>query len=162
MTDNKDTLNNDNSDDVKGIEISANSNEKVQIIKTLIDEYKDNREALKILIKDLEKLKEKIDTIFPENLDKRYMRFFEEKVKAATQLFSAILQIRIEISKGLKTEIEMRNKISLDENDKSNNLLTQEDIREMAKQLENFQKSEINKKANVIDINSKIGGVENG
>lgn len=145
-------LDNDNDDDGKVVAVSGKSKEKEQIIKSLIDEYKENREALKGYIKDLEQLKEKIDSIFPSNLDARYMRFFEEKIKAATQLFSAILQMRVEISRGLKTEIDLRKNLIFDD-EESGNLISATDIRQMAEQVEKFQKQF--EKKNVIDINQK-------
>jgi hypothetical protein len=139
-------------------DLDIKTKEKEQIIKTLVEEFKENREALKFLIKDLESLKSKIDSIFPENLDKRYMRFFEEKVKAATQLFSAILEIRKEISKGLKTEIEMRNKIDLDD-DSVGDLVSSADIRNLATRVEKFTSEIELQKRKVIELH-KEGGSE--
>ena len=62
-------------------------------VEELIKEYREQRDALKVMIVDLEKIKQKVNTLFPETLDKRYAMFFEQKVKAATGLFSAVLEM---------------------------------------------------------------------
>jgi len=80
------------------------------LVNKLLVEFSENREALKVMLKDLEVLKGKIDSIFPESVDKRYRYLFEEKVKAATSFFNTLLDIRKEISKSLKDEIELRRK----------------------------------------------------
>jgi len=79
------------------------------VLLELIAEYKEQRDSLKKMIIDLNLIKDKIDKLFPENLDKRYIRFFEEKMKSVTSLFSTILDIRKEIMKSVKTEFELRN-----------------------------------------------------
>lgn len=84
-------------------------------IESLLTEYKQNRDDLKLMLKDIQSLKEKIDTLFPDKLDNRYMHFFEEKVKTATEMFKALLDIRKEISKSLKDEIELRRKMVKEE-----------------------------------------------
>ena len=80
-------------------------------IESLLSEYKEQRDALKIMIEELEKVKAKIDRLFPESLDKRYIYAFEQKVKSATELFKAILEMRKEVSKNIKDEIEIRRKL---------------------------------------------------
>lgn len=134
---------------------SENDLKKEQIINELIDEFKENRIALKTLIVDLEKLKERIDSIFPQNLDARYMRFFEDKIKAATQLFSAILEIRKEIAKGLKTEIELRNNNTGDDN--KDIMISQEELRSLSNKIESFNKlkKKNDKKLKIIDKKEK-------
>ena len=44
------------------------------------------------------------------------MRFFEEKVKAITGLFNSLLDMRKEIAKSTKDEIEIRRRIKTNEN----------------------------------------------
>lgn len=80
-------------------------------IESLLSEYKEQRDALKVMIEELEKVKSKIDKLFPESLDKRYIYAFEQKVKSATELFKAILEMRKEVSKNIKDEIEIRRKL---------------------------------------------------
>lgn len=98
----------------------------------LLKEYKEQRDALKDMIADLEKLRSNVDKIFPENFDSRYKFLFEEKIKAAVELFKVIVDMRKEISKSVKDEIEIRRKLILpkigDEEIK--------DIRDLAREVE--------------------------
>ena len=80
-------------------------------IEVLLLEYREQRDALKVMIQELEKVKEKIDKLFPDSIDKRYLYAFEQKVKSATELFKAILEMRKEVSKNIKDEIEIRRKL---------------------------------------------------
>ena len=129
-----------------------------EIIENLLVQYREHREAIQVMIADLELLREKIDSLFPEgNLDKRFLRFFEEKVKTSTELFKTLLDMRKEIGKSLKDEIDIRRKIDLDSEggDGFEDFL---DIRKLAKKVENLNKksSDIKEKVTVIE-----GGVNN-
>lgn len=117
----------------------------IENLDALISEFKENRDALKAMILDLEKLKEKVYVLFPDRVDNRYIQFFEEKVKATTALFNAILDIRKEINKSLKDEIELKRR--LDENE--NGEVESVDIRSLAAKIELLnRKSEL--KENII------------
>lgn len=85
-----------------------------EILENLLDEFRVQREELKKLINELETFKNKLDGLFPSTLDKRYIRFFEEKIKTVTELFKTILDMRKEINKTLKDEFELRRKIDSD------------------------------------------------
>ena len=114
--------------------------EHEQIINNLLSEYIEHRAAIKVMITDLESLKVNIESILPETLDKRYKYFFEEKIKTITQLFSSLLDMRKEISKSVKDEIELRRKISNDsigDKDSFEDIL---DIRKIANKVEEFKK----------------------
>lgn len=111
------------------------------IVNELLLEFKEQRESLKLMIKDLELVKEKIDNLFPEGtLDKRYSRFFEEKVKSATGVFSALLDIRKEITKSLKDEIEIRRKVTKDDKESFLNLESILDIGNLASKVETLRR----------------------
>jgi hypothetical protein len=69
-------------------------------------------------------------------MDKRYVRFFEEKMKAMTSLFGTILDIKKEIMKGIKTEVDLRKALSSKENDDN---IDDFDIREMAMKMDKLQ-----------------------
>ena len=99
----------------------------------LIKEFKDQRDALKLMIVDLEKIKARVDTLLPESLDKRYIRFFEEKIKSITELFRTILDMRKEIAKNAKDEFELRKKVSGPDNDDYEGVF---DIRKIAQRVE--------------------------
>ena len=108
------------------------------IYQKLINEFIEQRNAIKKMIDDLEKFKVRIDQILPENLDKRYMRFFEEKIKAVTELFRVILDMRKEIIKNTKDEFELRRKIGTGENDDDINEIF--DIKKIAEKVDKLRK----------------------
>ena len=103
-------------------EVNNNINEK------LISEFSIQRDELVKMIQELEVLKQKIDRLFGDNLDHKYMRFFEEKVKSATELFKTILDIRKEIIKSLKDELEFRRKIDLNNNNDNPDNINYDDL----------------------------------
>jgi len=109
-----------------------------EIIDELLREFKGHRAAIMQMIGDIEKLKGKIDTLLPDQLDARYVRYFEEKVKTATEFFKTLLEMRKEIQKSLKDEIELRRKINVDE--KSLGIEDIIDIRKLASKVEEFKK----------------------
>ena len=84
-----------------------------QIISDLLSEFKEHRDAVMAMILDIEKLKAKIDSLIPDQLDSRYVRFFEEKVKTATEFFKTLLEMRKEIQKSLKDEIAVLDRKSV-------------------------------------------------
>lgn len=107
-------------------------------IEELLSVYDEHRAAIKDMITDLEAIKERIDTLIPMSLDARYMRFFEEKVKSITGLFNSLLDMRKEIAKSVKDEIDIRRRIkSADEEFDFEDLL---DIREMTDKIDQFKK----------------------
>lgn len=108
----------------------------IENLNALISEFKENRDALKAMILDLEKLKDKVYVLFPDRTDNRYIQFFEEKVKATTALFNAILDIRKEINKSLKDEIELKRRLDDDESGHGESI----DIRSLAAKIELLNK----------------------
>ena len=116
--------------------------EQLERIEFLLKEYDDHRDAIKSMIVDLEKIRERIDKLIPDSLDQRYIRFFEEKVKSMTALFNSLLEMRKEIAKSVKDEIEIRRKIKSD--DDLIDIEDMLDVRSMAKKIDKFK--EANKK----------------
>jgi len=102
----------------------------------LIGEYDGHRKAIKDMIADLERLKLKIDALIPDKLDARYMRYFEEKIKAVTSLFNSLLDMRKEIAKSIKDEIEIRRKV--ESKDEMFDLEDMIDVRSMVDTLDKF------------------------
>lgn len=101
-------------------------------IEELLIEFKQNRDSLKSFLIDLQVIKEKIDLLFPEKLDNRYVRFFEDRFKSITELFKTLLEIRKEIGKSLKEEIELRRKINIESQTDNMDM----DIRELAEKIQ--------------------------
>jgi len=112
--------------------------EHMSIIEKLIVQFEDQRTAIIDMIDQLESIKQKIDILIPDTLDKRYLRFFEEKVKTITNLFTTLLEMRKEISKNLKEEIEIRRKIVMKESDFD--FESTIDVRKIADKIESFRK----------------------
>lgn len=108
-----------------------------QIIQELLLEFKEHRNAIMVMIGDLEQMKVNVDRLFPAKLDARYARFFEEKLKAATELFKTLLEMRKEIQKSLKEEIDLRRKIDISESDEDIEKVI--DIRGIADKVQGFQ-----------------------
>ena len=141
-------------------------------VSSLLVIFEDNRKAIMDMIGDLEKLKDKLDTIFPETTDARHMRFFEEKVKAVSSFFNVLLDMRKEINKSIKDEIEVRRKT--EGKDAEVNLEELLDIRQASRKIEDFQEAtqkmkkkraskiksmELPKDVKVPGINAKVEGV---
>ena len=126
--------------------------EQQERINFLLAEYDEHRLAIKDMIEDLEKIRVKIDSLIPERLDARHMRFFEEKVKSITGLFNSLLEMRKEIAKSVKDEIEIRRRIKTDDD-----LIDVEDmldIRSMAEKVDKFKEEALkhkNRRLKVID-----------
>jgi hypothetical protein len=106
------------------------------IIDELLSQFQEHRDAIKVMIEDLERLKVRVDTLIPSSLDARYIRFFEEKIKAVTALFNALLDMRKEIASTLKTEIELRRKLGIEADFDIEGLV---DIRKLSRKVEEFE-----------------------
>ena len=109
-----------------------------EIIFELLDEFKKQRNAIMEMISDLERIKKNIDRLIPEQLDARYVRFFEEKVKSITELFKTLLDMRKEITKNLKDEIDLRRRLEI--KDTLDDIEKIIDIRGLAGKVEQFKK----------------------
>ena len=111
--------------------------EQQEKIDSLLTEYDDHRAAIKDMIVDLEKIRSKIDILIPDSLDNRYIRFFEEKVKSMTGLFTTLLEMRKEIAKSVKDEIDIRRRIKTE--DEMIDIEDMLDVRSMAAKVEQFR-----------------------
>lgn len=111
---------------------------RMTIIHELLSEFKIHRNAIMDMIADLEVIKKDVDRLFPEKLDARHVRFFEEKVKTITEVFKTLLDMRKEIQKSLKEELDLRRKIkdSGEDDDDVENYL---DVRKLALKVDEFK-----------------------
>lgn len=125
--------------------------------KELLDEYIEHRAEIKKMIVDLEELKKGIDRLIPQNLDARLMRFFEDRIKAITALFTTLLDMRKEIAKSVKDEIELRRKLGSGD-DPSQEIEKYLDIRKYADKIDQFhkQKEDLKKAREEFDDNLDI------
>lgn len=138
-------MSDDNKDVYKEKDIDDNSGD--EIIHGLLSEFKDQRLALHKMIEELETIRKNVDKLFPETLDKRFLMYFQEKVKAVTGLYSSLLDMRKEINKSLKDEIELRRKVKSKEDDEDIDDLM--DIRSIADKVNKLQKEKEKKQAKV-------------
>lgn len=120
-----------------------------QIIQELLIEFKEHRNAIMTMITDLEEMKATVNKLFPAKLDARYARFFEEKLKTATELFKTLLEMRKEIQKSLKEEIEIRRKI--DVSDADSDIEKVIDIRALADKVQGFQDDRVKMRQKTIE-----------
>ncbi len=107
------------------------------IIFELLTEFRSHRDAIMVMINDLEVIKQDIDRLIPKKLDARYARFFEEKIKSVTELFKTLLEMRKEIQKSLKEEIDIRRKVNVVDDERDIEKII--DIRQLADRVETFQ-----------------------
>jgi hypothetical protein len=125
----------------------AGKNDK--IVESLLEEFKKQRDAIVLMITDLEGFKSKIDKLLPSSLDARYLRFFEEKVKSATELFKTILEMRKEIQKSLKDEIDLRRKIDIE--DSHSGIEDTIDVRKIAERVEEYKRKTESMKLQILE-----------
>ncbi len=112
-----------------------------EVIDELLADFESQRNSLKDMITDVEKLKEEISSLFPNKLDARYKRLFEEKVKTAVALLNVLLDVRKELIKTMKDEIEIRRKVKgKGDGDTIDDIL---DVRDMAKKIEKLNKKTV-------------------
>ena len=106
-------------------------------------------------------IKEKIDKILPDSMDKRYVRFFEEKIKSITELFRTILDMRKEIAENAKDEFMLRQKISGPDLDDYESIF---DIRKIAQRVEKLTnaKTTIEEKLQITEDSKVIEVDEHG
>ena len=110
---------------------------ETQQFEKLLDEFDDHRLAIKEMIEELNEIKKNIDRLIPASLDARYIRFFEEKVKSITNLFNSLLDMRKEIVKSVREEIDLRRKLDKSQGDFDlENLI---DIRRVVEKVESFK-----------------------
>lgn len=111
-------------------------------VEEILNEFKAQRVEIKDMVVEIERLREKMDLLFPESIDSRTRRFLEDKVKTMVAFYNVLLDMRKEISKSLKDEMEMRRRLTDDELDLEDidELL---DIGSLAKKVEKFQEQKV-------------------
>jgi hypothetical protein len=108
----------------------------------LLEEFKHQRDEIIKMVSEIETLKTNISKLFPEKMDSRYSHFFEEKVKTMTAFFNVLLDMRKEILRSLKDEMELRKRVDQGELNQAE-LEGILDIRKITEKLDNFKKQKI-------------------
>ena len=108
-------------------------------IQNLLDEFQAQRNDIKSMIVEIEKMRNQVSLLFPETIDARTRKFLEDKVKAMVGFYNVLLDMRKEISKSVKDELEFRRRMKDDEFDPEDidELL---DISELSRKVEKFEK----------------------
>jgi len=88
-------------------------------IDELLEKITQSRTALEKDLTDIVHLKDGLKQLFPEQIDYRNKFMLDEKIKAATSFYGAILNIRQEINKTLTGEIEIRRKLNKTDEEQS-------------------------------------------
>lgn len=124
------------------------SDDNINKIDELLEEFREQRDNLKEMISEIEVIKNKVDKLIPEPSDgdndyrnfmkgAKYISLFEERVKSITEFFRIILDMRKEISKTLKDEIDLRRKAEKDTTDDLQDMLN---ISELADKVEKLNR----------------------
>jgi hypothetical protein len=108
------------------------------IVQTLLNEFEKQRNEIKDMVVEIEKMRVQVALLFPDVIDMRTRKFLEDKIKAMVGFYNVLLDMRKEISKSVKDELEFRRRITDDDFDPENidELL---DISELSKKVEKFQ-----------------------
>jgi hypothetical protein len=117
------------------------------IIQNLLNEFQLQRDEIKDMVIEIEKMRVQVGLLFPDVIDMRTRKFLEDKIKAMVGFYNVLLDMRKEISKSVKDELEFRRRLTDDEIDLDDidELL---DIGELSRTVEKFQekKDKIKKK----------------
>jgi len=109
---------------------------KDTIIDELLEKYSKSRDELETDLADITKLKDHLQSLFPDDINFRNKYVMEEKIKSSTSFYSTILSIRQEINKSISNEIDIRRKLSIKSDDTTGGV----DIRKLAEEVENINK----------------------
>jgi hypothetical protein len=120
------------------------------LVEGLLKEFKSQREQIVGMVEEVEGLRKQVALLFPESIDSRTRRFLEDKVKAMVAFYNVLLDMRKEISKSIKDELEVRRRLDDNEVDLEDidSLL---DIRELSKKVEKFENNKIKLQKQRID-----------
>jgi len=108
-------------------------------IKRILLELQEQKEHLENLINEINEIKTNLDSLFPETLQARHLRFYEERIKTITSLFNLILDIRKEIVRIIKQEFDINSKIE-HSGDIEKFLFENLDVRKIASRIESFKR----------------------
>lgn len=109
--------------------------EKIEnIYDELITEIRENRNQMSEMLETAIEFRKRVSEIIPKNSDFKNKWVLEEKMKLIVSIFGVELDIRKQKEASLKSEIEMRRKISGD--DEKNADANAKDVIQLAKAIE--------------------------
>jgi len=88
-------------------------------VDLLLSEFKENRDRIRNMISELETYIDRVKAILPSPTDRdfRNLYVFENKLKTMTEFFKLILDMRKEVGKLLREEIQLITKLDDDSTD---------------------------------------------
>jgi hypothetical protein len=108
-----------------------------EIIIDLLKEFKDQRDKIKEMVVEVEDLQEQVSLLFPDKVDARTRKFLEDKVKTMVAFYNVLLDMRKEISKSVKEELDFRRRLENEEFDPED-LSELLDVSELSKKVDQF------------------------
>ena len=108
------------------------------IIENLLKEFKKQRDQIEGMVEEVEKMRSQVSLLFPETIDMRTRKFLEDKVKTMVGFYNILLDMRKEIGKSIKEELDVRRRLEDGDMD-INDIEEMLDISEMAKTVEKFK-----------------------
>lgn len=107
-----------------------------KIYENLLEEFSESRKALKKMLDDVEECKTSVLKSVSDSNDYRNKYAREERLKTLSSFFDTEIKIRQEYGRSILAEIETRRKMEKDDLKSDQEV----DIKEIAKQLANFNK----------------------
>lgn len=119
-------------------------------LQQLVNEFEEQRNKLKSMIDEIEAIRGKVSALFPDTLDARSVRFFKEKVETYTEFYKMLLDLRKEIMKSIKDEVELRRKIGDTGDDEidEDSLIQMLDISSLSKKMDKLKGIKMEKASN--------------
>ena len=107
-----------------------------KIYENLLEEFSESRKALKKMLDDVEECKTSVLKSVSDSNDYRNKYAREERLKTLSSFFDTEIKIRQEYGRSILAETETRRKMEKDDLKSDQEV----DIKEIAKQLANFNK----------------------
>jgi len=121
-------------------------NNKEDKFQSLLEEFTKVRDSIYKMIEDVEVISANVKDLFPEKFDARYRMIFQERVKATTEIFKTLLDMKKEITKNIKDEIDIRRKIqSGDKFEQIEELINMSDMMDKIEEFESKIKKTVKK-----------------
>jgi len=128
-------------------------------IEILLTEFSQQRQAIMGMVTEVESLRGQMELLFPETIDARTRKFLEDKVKTMVSFYGVLLDMRKEISKNIKDEVEIRRRVEGGELG-ADDIEEMLDVRDIAKKMESFAKKKRQIQDDRLDKNKGIRELE--
>lgn len=126
------------------------------IILGLLLEFKSQRDEVVAMVEEVEDLRSQVSLLFPEKIDIRTRKFLEDKVKAMVGFYNVLLDMRKEISKSIKDELDFRRRLETEEFDPED-ISEFLDIHELSKKVDKFKQQKITLQNKRIETSKGLG-----